>query len=118
MPQTITADELKAKIDNREAYYLIDVLSPQRYQDRHLPTAINIPMSPELPKQVAEQGLAKDAEIIVYCSSRPCGVSPAAATALEKAGYSNVVDFEDGLAGWQEAGYKFAAPQSKTLEST
>jgi rhodanese-related sulfurtransferase len=30
-----------------------------------------------------------------------------AADALEKAGYTNVKHFVDGIAGWQNAGYSF-----------
>lgn len=107
MAKIITTEELKKKIDERDNFYLIDVLSPQSYEARHIPTAINIVNSPDLPKKVSELGMSKDAEIIVYCSSSTCGASPVAATALEKAGYSSVLHYKDGLAGWQEAGYKF-----------
>lgn len=107
MAQVITTEGLKAKIDKGEQAYLIDVLSPESYSAQHLPTAINIPNGPELVKQVEQQGIPKDAEIIVYCSSDTCGASPAAAENLEKAGFTNVMHYKDGLAGWQEAGHEF-----------
>ncbi|MEX0668802.1 MAG: rhodanese-like domain-containing protein [Candidatus Saccharimonadales bacterium] len=105
--KTITTNELKDKIDTGDNFHLIDVLSDQSYQEHHLPTAINIPQSPELPKQVEDMGIAKDEEIIVYCGSVTCMASPTMAKALESAGFSNVVDYEDGLAGWQDAGQEF-----------
>lgn len=107
MTKTITTKDLKAKIDAGEDIHLIDVLSPESYEARHIPSAINIPNGPELVQQIEALDITKDAEIIVYCSSESCGASPAAAEALEKAGYSNVVHYKDGLAGWQDAGYDF-----------
>lgn len=118
MPHTISTDDLKAKIDNGEEYWLIDVLSPESYQYQHLPTAINMPNGTDLPDQAAEQGIRKDAEMIVYCSSRSCGASQTAAIMLEQAGYSNVVDFEDGLVGWQEAGYELVSQPKTTKADT
>ncbi|MDZ7786287.1 MAG: rhodanese-like domain-containing protein [Candidatus Saccharibacteria bacterium] len=107
MAYEITTEELKTKITNNEDYLLIDVLSPESYEARHVPTAVNIPNGPELVKKVDEMNIPKDREIIAYCTSATCGTSPAAAQALEKAGYTNVAHYKDGLAGWQDAGYDF-----------
>jgi len=47
-----------------------------------------------------------DAEIVVYCANRECTASPNLAQRLEEMGYTNVSDFEEGLAGWRSAGYE------------
>lgn len=108
MAKTLTAEELKNKIDSGADFYLVDVLSANSYQARHIPGAKNVPLSADFVEQFEKQiGAAKDAEIIVYCSSSTCQASPKAASMLEEAGYTNVSHFKDGLAGWQEAGYKF-----------
>jgi adenylyltransferase/sulfurtransferase len=107
MAKVISTDELKQKIDSGDKYYLIDVLSPQSYEARHIPTAVNIPMGPDLPQKVEQLGAGKDDEIILYCSSSSCAKSPAAAAALASAGYTNATHYKDGLAGWQDAGYEF-----------
>lgn len=112
MPNTVSAEDVKAKLDGGRQTYIIDVLSPESYQEKHLPTAINIQNGPELVSQVEARGIPKDAEIIVYCSSETCGASPAAAETLEKAGFTNIAYYKDGLAGWQEAGYDFERPDN------
>jgi len=101
--KTITAKELKEKIDKGEDFVLIDVLSKESFEAKHIKGSINIPTS-ELGQRVNELP-DKDKEIIVYCASKTCPASPAAARHLEDLGYTNVVDFEDGLAGWIEAGF-------------
>jgi rhodanese-related sulfurtransferase len=104
--KTINAEDLKKKIDAKGEFVLIDVLSPESYNGRHVPKAINIPVD-----QINEKANSKlkdrGKEIIVYCASTECQASPTAAKKLEELGYINVVDFEAGLAGWQDAGFEF-----------
>src|SRR5437868_5419189 len=68
MLDTISRDELKAKIDSSEAFTLVETLQEVAYQHEHLPGALNLP--PDRVKELAP-GLLPDkgAEIIVYCSS-------------------------------------------------
>lgn len=104
----ITAGELKQKIDAQETPYLIEVMAPESYAARHIPTAKNVPKGTDfIDRFEKEIGAPKDAEIIVYCSSDTCTASPLAGGQLERAGYSNVLHYKDGLAGWQAAGLKF-----------
>ncbi len=56
--------EAKAKFDAGEAIFL-DVRSLEEYQARHIPGAISMPTE-EIPARYQE--LAKDAEIITYCT--------------------------------------------------
>lgn len=108
MATVITTQELKEKIDSGNRYLLVDVLSPQSYQSRHLPTAVNIPFGANFVNQVSERlSAGKDTTIIVYCMSSTCTISPAASAALERAGFKNILHYKDGLAGWQDAGYEF-----------
>lgn len=109
MAKTITTEELKKKLDgSAKDFYLVDVLSANSYEGHHLPGAKNVPNGPDfLEKFEKEIGAPKDAEVIVYCASKTCMASVQAADTLEKAGYTNVSHYADGLAGWQDAGYKF-----------
>jgi len=52
-------------------------------------------------------GVQKDKDIVVYCASSGCQLSVLAADALDKAGYTNISHFVDGLAGWMKEGHKF-----------
>ena len=104
--KTIKAEELKKKIDDGDDFILIDVLSAESYEGRHLPKAINITVD-NIEKSSETELTDKNKEIVVYCASATCQASPSAAKKLEELGYTNVVDFEDGLAGWQDAGFEF-----------
>jgi len=104
----ITTEELKKKIDAGQTPYLIDVLAPESYAARHIPTAKHLVKGPDFVERFEKEIAApKDAEVIVYCSSSTCTASPLMGQALEAAGYSNVAHYTDGLAGWQQAGLSF-----------
>lgn len=60
----IAIAEAKAKYDAGTAIF-VDVRSLEEYQTRHIPNAISLPAE-ELSSRVDE--LAKDAEIITYCT--------------------------------------------------
>jgi len=112
MQKTISTEELKKRIDaGADDFVLVDTLKPQSYEARHLPKAINIPEDAEFAQKYAATGAPKDKEVIVYCSSETCGAHKRAADALEAAGYTNVVRFSGGLAGWQNAGFAFETSQ-------
>jgi len=64
---TVTRDELKAKIERRDDFILIETLQPPAYMQTHLPGAINLP--PDRIKELAPELLPdRSAEIVVYCS--------------------------------------------------
>ncbi len=108
MANTITAEELKKKIDEGGELYLINTLSEDSFEMRHIPKSRNVPNGPQFLSQFEQEvGAPKDAEIIVYCSSNTCHASIDAGKALEEAGYTNIIHYEDGIAGWQDAGYEF-----------
>ncbi len=109
MHKTISTGELKKKLDAGEKdFVLVDVLSKEKYAARHVPGAKNIPETPDFAKTFeAALQVPKDTQIAVYCSSNTCQASVRAADALERAGYTNVMHYEDGIAGWQQAGFAF-----------
>jgi len=104
--KTINAEELKKKVDAGEDFVLVDVLGKESYEGKHIPTSINIPVD-EIENRAFSELPDKNKEIVVYCASTDCHASPRAAKKLEELGYTNVADFEAGIAGWQEAGYEF-----------
>jgi rhodanese-related sulfurtransferase len=104
--KTISVKELKRKLDSKDKFKLIDVLSKNSFDAHHIPKSINIP-GDEIEERAPKELPDKNEELIVYCASKTCQASPNAARNLEEMGYTNVIDFEYGLAGWQDAGYKF-----------
>ena len=67
MISTISRDELKAKIERRDNFLLVETLPRTAYQHAHLPGAINLP--PDQVPQLAPTLLPdKAADIVVYCA--------------------------------------------------
>lgn len=103
MPETITRDELKERIDTGEPLFLVEVLRPQRFEEGHLPGAINIPL--DRVEELAAQLLPdKDADVVTYCSSAECQSSAKAAERLTELGYRRVREYVEGKRDWTEAG--------------
>ena len=68
MLDTISRDELKAKMDGGETFTLVETLPEVAYQHAHLPGAINMP--PDRVRELASRLLPdKGAEIVVYCAN-------------------------------------------------
>lgn len=66
--KTISREELKAKIDRKETFALVETLEPAAYEGAHLPGALNLP--PGRVRELAPQLLPdKAADIVVYCAS-------------------------------------------------
>lgn len=107
MAKVITTEDLKKKMDAGEKFFLLDTLSANSFEGRHIPGAHSVPYGPDFMKKFGELGASKEDEVITYCASAGCQLSVLAADELEKAGYTNVGHYKDGLAGWQNAGYEF-----------
>ena len=63
---TISRDELREKIERKDAFFLFEVLPAMYYRKHHLPGAVN--MAPtEIEATVRRLVTDKDAEIVLYC---------------------------------------------------
>lgn len=103
MTQTITREELKARLDAGEPTTIVEAL-PRRYYDaEHLPGAINLPHD-----QVRERAATvlpdTNATIVVYCASTECRNSAIAADELGQLGYTRVLEYVEGKKDWKLAG--------------
>ncbi|PSQ84180.1 MAG: rhodanese-like domain-containing protein [Bacteroidetes bacterium QH_2_63_10] len=106
MPKTLTtisADDLKAALESERPPVVINTLPREAHEAKHIPGSINVPTDDI--DQVETLVPNKDEQIVVYCANADCTASPTAAQTLEEMGYTNVLDFEDGYAGWRQAGY-------------
>jgi adenylyltransferase/sulfurtransferase len=89
--------EVKAKIDRREPFVLIDVREPHEYQICNIPYAKLIPLG-DLPKRVNELDSAD--EIIAHCKS---GMRSAKAVDfLKQAGFKKVRNMKGGILAWSD----------------
>lgn len=107
---TISADELKADLEGDHPPVLINTLPREAHEARHIPGSVNIPTD-EI-QDVEALVPNKDEYIVVYCANADCDASPTAARTLEEMGYTNVVDFEDGYAGWRRAGHPLVGTEA------
>jgi rhodanese-related sulfurtransferase len=106
MPETLTtisADALKDALESDRPPILINTLPRAAHEAKHIPGSINVPTDDM--ERVEALIPNTDTPIVVYCASADCTASATAAQKLEEMGYTNVIDFEDGYAGWRRAGY-------------
>ncbi|MFN2621665.1 MAG: molybdopterin-synthase adenylyltransferase MoeB [Chthoniobacterales bacterium] len=92
---TISAKELKAKMDNGEAFTLIDVREPFEYDIAHIAASRLIPLG-ELETRIDE--LPRTGTLVLQCHSG--GRSEHAARLLREAGFENAVNLEGGIDAW------------------
>ena len=101
--KTISRDELKAKMERGEAFFLVETLAESCYQHTHLPSAIHL--SPIAAQWDAPTVLPdKRALVVLYCSDITCLASGDVAEKLQAMGYGDVRVYEGGKQDWMEAG--------------
>jgi rhodanese-related sulfurtransferase len=98
----LTVDDVKAKVDRRETFHLVDVREESEYAKDHLPGAIHLGkgiIERDIEAAVPDTG----AEIVLYCGG---GFRSAlAAENLQKMGYTNVWSMDGGIRDWREKKY-------------
>lgn len=108
--KTIKAQELKRKMDHNEEVLVLDVLPSEHYETQHIPGAKSIPLEKDnFVDSVKDAAKNKQQQVVVYCASTECDLSPKAADRLESEGFENVVDFNGGIQEWKDAGYSLTA---------
>ena len=94
---TISVTELKAKIDNKEKFLLIDVREPSEFEIVKIPGAVLISKQGFLDGS-ALAGLPQDKPIILHCKS---GVRSAECLAiLKSAGFADATHVSGGVVAW------------------
>jgi rhodanese-related sulfurtransferase len=107
--EQINAAQLRELMDRNGDRAVINVLDEADYREMHIPGSENVPVSsPDFVDRVKTRVRSRKDPVVVYCASRECDASEKAAEKLEKAGFTNVVDYAAGIQGWKEAGFEFA----------
>jgi rhodanese-related sulfurtransferase len=68
MPEIISRDELKSKIDRHDDFTLVETLPEKSINNGHLPGALHLPLD-QVAALAPEVLPDKNAEIVVYCAS-------------------------------------------------
>jgi len=103
--KTITTDELKALLDSSTPPIILDARSGKWDDGRRIPGAKSLDASASEEK-IAELLPDKNATIVTYCGGVKCPASSQLSERLKKLGYSNVIEYPEGIAGWVEKGNK------------
>ena len=90
---------------NRSKATIVDVRDAAEFATGHLPEAKNIPLG-ELSKRLGELEKFKTKSVIVVYKTGARASS--AAAKLAKAGFTDVVNLDGGIAAWQKAGLPLA----------
>ncbi len=93
----ISAKELKAKIDHKDNFVLVDVREPHEYQIAKIPGARLIPLG-EISQRANELDTADD--IVVHCRSG--ARSAKAIQALQKMGFKRLQNLKGGILAWSD----------------
>ncbi len=97
---TITAQELKRRIDAGESLHIIDVREPDEVAESRIEGSTHIPLGEIMSFQLGElEDLDKDTELIMQCRSGKRSLQ--AGMMLETMGFTNVKNMEGGILDWQ-----------------
>ena len=97
--QTISAAELKSRIDAGEKINLLDVREPAERSEFNI-GGVHIPLGKIQTLQTEEIDELKNEELIVYCRSG--NRSGMASLFLEQMGFANVKNLTGGMLAWKE----------------
>ena len=98
----VTVDDVKAKLDRREKFLLIDVREESEYAADHLPGAVHLGKG-IIERDVEDRVPDQDTPLVLYCGG---GFRSAlAADNLQKMGYTQVLSMDGGIRGWREKGF-------------
>jgi rhodanese-related sulfurtransferase len=96
---TITADEIKVRLDAGENINLVDVREPAEHAEFNIGGHF-IPLGNIQMMLVDDIDDLKNEEVVCYCRSGKRSMQ--ACLMLETFGFTNVKNLEGGMLGWQE----------------
>jgi len=97
--QTITAEEVKKRLDAGENLRLVDVREPAENAEFNIGGKL-VPLGKIRTMDVPELEDLKDQEVICYCRSG--SRSGQACMILDSMGFANTKNLTGGMLGWQE----------------
>jgi rhodanese-related sulfurtransferase len=98
----VSVSDAKALLD--AGALVIDVREQDKFNARHIPGALLVPLAILRLGIPASLSSPKDRPVLVYCDD---GVSsgPESADLLTKGGFTHVANLESGFEGWDRAGF-------------
>ena len=97
-----TIDDVKAKLDRKEKFVLVDVREESEYAADHLPGAVHLGKG-TIERDVEDRVPDQNTPMVLYCGG---GFRSAlAADNLQKMGYTHVLSMDGGIRGWRGKGF-------------
>jgi rhodanese-related sulfurtransferase len=115
MKKTISTEKLRQLRKGTEGFLLIDVVGKEDFAKDHIPGARNVPLeTPDFAKAVAEKAAgSKTKRVVLYGAGGSSDASAKACKLLVTANFTNVVEYEGGLAAWNESKTARASDRTK-----
>lgn len=110
----ISTKELQERLDSGQVA-LFDVRGDVDFEQGHIPDAKTAPLG-SLVFRVARL-MNPESLVVVYSAGKSCRLAAEALERLENLGLKNVHCYEDGLEGWQAAGFS-VIPSSNAKSHT
>jgi molybdopterin/thiamine biosynthesis adenylyltransferase/rhodanese-related sulfurtransferase len=111
--RAVPLDELRRRVEAREALTLVDVREAEEFRAGHIPGAVSAPRA-FLEARIEEIAPDRDAPLVLYCAG---GARAAlAARTLVEMGYARVERADPGFTQWRAQGFPTAAPRALTAE--
>tara|TARA_X000000950_G_scaffold284307_1_gene387120 strand:+ start:154 stop:573 length:420 start_codon:yes stop_codon:yes gene_type:complete len=99
----VSNDEFAALIATKEGALLLDVRTPEEWNEGHLEGAAHADYwGDETAFETAMNAIPRDRTVLVYCAGG--GRSGLTAKELIEAGHQEVYNLEDGISGWEGQG--------------
>ena len=97
--ERITPADLEQRLEHRDLIRVLDVREPNEWEAGHIAGAQFIPYR-ELPERMGEVLRGEPLAVVCGSSSR----SPIAVSLLERAAITDLINVDEGMAGWYRAG--------------
>ncbi|GAE95298.1 rhodanese-like domain protein [Gracilibacillus boraciitolerans JCM 21714] len=94
--EVLDLEELRNKVEGKEAISILDVREPAEYAFGHIPGAVNIPLG-ELEDRFKELNMEQGINVICRTGNR----SDLAAQKLVQKGFKNVKNVVPGMSSWE-----------------
>jgi rhodanese-related sulfurtransferase len=99
----VNTEGLATLINSKVPLKILDARSGKYDDGQRLPGAQQL--SADADEAVITKAIPdKSALVVTYCAGVKCPASKALADRLKKLGYTNVIEYPQGIAGWLEAG--------------
>jgi rhodanese-related sulfurtransferase len=92
-------EQLRAKLASGVPFKLVMAASDFGFRAKHIPGSLQVK-----PQGESFSALAKDDDIVVYCSNLDCNASKAVIKHLVEQGFTKVAHYAGGIIDWETAG--------------